>query len=71
MNGAIHGGRCAVIRHLGSHDRLKESIYYLYREWLPGSGEELRDFPMFFHYLNFMPETPELKLVTDIYLPLK
>lgn len=71
VNGAIPGGRCAVIRHLGSHDRLKESIYCLYRDWLPDSGEELRDVPMFFHYLNFMPETPELELITDIYLPLK
>ncbi|MBI3480305.1 MAG: AraC family transcriptional regulator [Nitrosomonadales bacterium] len=71
VNGAIPGGRCAVVRHLGAHDRLRESIYYLYREWLPGSGEELRDFPLYFHYLNFMPETPELELITDIYLPLK
>jgi AraC family transcriptional regulator len=56
---------------LGSHDRLGENIYYLYREWLPGSGEELRDFPLFFHYLNLMPDTPEHELLTDIYLPLK
>ena len=67
----IPGGRCAVVRHRGSHDRLGEPAYYLYREWLPASGEELRDFPLFFHYLNLMPETPEHELVTDVYLPLK
>lgn len=66
----IPGGRCAVVRHLGSHDRIGDSIYPLYRDWLPGSGEELRDFPLFFHYLNLIPETPEGELVTDIYLPL-
>jgi AraC family transcriptional regulator len=71
VNGVIPSGRCAQLRHVGSHDRIKESIYYLYRDWLPGSGEELRDFPLFFQYLNLMPETPELELVTDIYLPLK
>jgi len=71
VNKVIPGGRCAVLRHLGPHDRLGESIYPLYREWLPESGEELRDFPLFFHYLNLMPETPEHELVTDIYLPLK
>jgi len=71
INKIIPEGRCAVARHLGSHDRLGESIYYLYREWLPSSGEELRDFPLFFHYLNLMPDTPEHELVTDIYLPLK
>lgn len=67
----IEGGRCAVVRHHGSHARIAESIYPLYREWLPNSGEELRDFPLYFHYLNLMPETPEHELLTDIYLPLK
>lgn len=71
VNKVIPGGRCAVVRHLGSHDRIGESAYYLYREWLPQSGEELRDFPLFFHYLNLMPMTPEHELVTDIHLPLK
>jgi len=38
---------------------------------LPSSGEELRDFPLYFHYLNLLPDTPENELMTDIYLPLK
>lgn len=71
VNKVISGGRCAVVRHFGSHDRLGESIYPLYRDWLPESGEDLRDFPLYFHYLNLMPETPEHELITDIYLPLK
>ena len=71
INKMIPAGRCAVVRHHGSHNRIGESAYYLYRDWLPGSGEDLRDFPLFFHYLNLIPETPEHELVTDIYLPLK
>ncbi|MCM0080559.1 AraC family transcriptional regulator [Geomonas sp. Red32] len=71
VNGVIPGGRCAVVRHLGSHDRIGESIYPLYREWLPESGEELRDFPLFFRYLNLVPDVAEHELVTEIYLPLK
>ena len=71
VNKVIPGGRCAVVRHFGSHDRIGESAIYLYREWLPKSGEDLRDFPIFFHYLNLIPETPEHDLVTDIHLPLK
>lgn len=67
----IPGGRCAVVRHFGSHDRIGSCAYYLYRDWLPESGEELRDFPLYFHYLNLLPETPEHELMTDIYLPLK
>ncbi|ACT51720.1 AraC family transcriptional regulator [Methylovorus glucosotrophus] len=68
---SIPGGRCARVRHHGSHTRIGESIYPLYREWLPESGEELRDFPLYFHYVNLLPETPEAELITDIYLPLK
>jgi len=71
VGGVIPGGRCAVVRHLGSLDRIGESIYPLYREWLPESGEELRDSPLFFHYLNLIPAVAEHELATDIYLPLK
>lgn len=67
----IPGGRCAVVRHSGSTDCIGETIYPLYRDWLPGSGEELRDFPLFFHYLSVYPETPQDAWQTDIYLPLK
>jgi AraC family transcriptional regulator len=67
----IPGGRCAVVRHMGSTDCVGESVYYLYRQWLPESGEELRDFPVYFHYLNVKLDTPEHELRTDVYLPLK
>jgi len=73
VNKSILAGRCAVVRHLGSRDgdNLGRSIYPLYREWLPSSGEELRDFPLFFEYLNLIPQVEEHELVTDIFLPLK
>ena len=69
--GYIPGGKCAVIRHHGSHDNLDTSIYAFYREWLPSSGEEVRDFPCFFHYINFIHQVDECDLLTDIYFPLK
>jgi len=71
INGDIPAGRCAVLRHRGPHAHLTESVYYLCREWLPASGEELRDYPLFFHYLNLITDTPENELITDIYLPLQ
>jgi len=71
INKVIPGGRCAVVRLLGSHDRIDACAYHLYRNWLPESGEELRDFPLFFHYLNLLPDTPEHELITDIHLPLQ
>lgn len=70
-NKIIPAGRCAVVRHSGSTDRIGETIYPLFRDWLPGSGEELRDFPLFFHYLSIYPETPQDEWETDVYLPLK
>jgi AraC family transcriptional regulator len=70
-NGIIPGGKCAVVRHKGSHSNLDTSIYAFYREWLPNSGEEIRDYPCFFHYVNFIYEVDECDLITDIYFPLK
>jgi len=67
----IPGGHCAVVRHIGSPDHIGESIYPVYRDWLPGSNEELRDHPLFFHYLSVFPETPPEACQTDIYVPLQ
>ena len=66
----IPGGRCAVVRHTGSTDHIGETVYPIYRDWLPASGEELRDHPLFFHYLSVFPETPQEQWQTDIYIPL-
>ena len=67
----IQGGRYAVVRHIGSTDHIGEAIYPIYRDWLPTSGEELRDQPLFFHYTSVYPETPQDRWQTDIYIPLK
>jgi AraC family transcriptional regulator len=66
----IPAARCAVVRHAGSTDHIGETIYPIYRDWLPASGEELRDHPLFFHYLSVFPETPQDQWQTDIYIPL-
>ena len=71
VNKVIPGGLCAKIRHLGSHDAMDEKVHYLYGEWLPESGRELRDFPCYVDYQNFFPEVSESELVTDIYLPIQ
>jgi len=69
-NGVIDGGRYAVGRHSGSLDNISTTVWAMFRNWLPASGETLRDAPVFFHYLNFIHEVPEHALQTDIYLPL-
>ena len=67
----IPGGRCAVLRHVGSDDNLDDALRFLYTGWLPHSGEELRDFPLYVQRLKFFPEVPEHEAVTDAFLPLK
>lgn len=54
-----------------SLDTLSHSVWAMFRNWLPGSNETLRDAPVFFHYLNFVNDVYEHELQTDIYLPLK
>jgi AraC family transcriptional regulator len=67
----IPGGRCAVARHIGSTESIAATVGTLYAVWLPQSGEQLRDFPFFFHYVKRLPSVAEHEQVTDVYLPLR
>lgn len=69
--GEIPGGRCAVLRVVGNTDNLEPAALYLYRDWLPESGEETRDFPLYCQRLRFFPEVPEHETVAELFLPLK
>jgi AraC family transcriptional regulator len=68
--GTIPKGRCAVLRHIGSDKALGESIRELCEEWLPLSGEQRRDFPIFLQRVVFPPDVPENETVIDIFLPI-
>jgi AraC family transcriptional regulator len=67
----IPAGRCAMLRHVGSDDTLAETFTYLYATWLPASGEEPRDFPLFAQRVHFFPDVPEHEAIMDIFLPLR
>lgn len=67
----IPGGPCAKMRHVGSNDGLRDSVSFLYRDWLPESGRELRDFPLYCQRISFFPAVAEHEAITDIFLPLK
>lgn len=69
--GEIPGGRCAVLRVVGYTDNLEPAALYLYRDWLPSSGEEARDFPIYCQRLSLFPEVPEHETTVDLFLPLK
>ena len=67
--GEIPGGRCAVLRVTGDTHNLEPAALYLYREWLPDSGEEMRDFPIYCQ--RFFLDRPEQGVAADLFLPLR
>ncbi|ANT50332.1 AraC family transcriptional regulator [Mesorhizobium amorphae] len=70
--GVIPGGRCAVLRYPGNTNNLEPAALFLYREWLPASGEEARDFPIYCQrHLSHFPEGPLREVVLELFLPLK
>ncbi|WP_374337004.1 GyrI-like domain-containing protein [Leeia sp.] len=69
--GTLPGGRCAVLRHIGPDEQLEGAILHLYRHWLPGSGAQLRDAPLFLQRVCLFPDVPAHEAVTDIFLPIQ
>jgi AraC family transcriptional regulator len=67
----LPAGRYAVAMHEGSRDNIGNTIYALYRDWLPNSGEELANLPCIFCYYNFDHEVAETELLTECWLLLK
>lgn len=67
----LPAGRYVVTTHKGSRDNIGDTIYHLYRDWLPESAEELGDLPCIFFYHNFEHEVAETELLTEIWVLLK
>ena len=66
----VPGGRHAVLHHRGPYAELNKAYRWLYREWLPRSGEQCADRPIFEEYLNNPRILPPEQWLTDICLPL-
>jgi AraC family transcriptional regulator len=71
--GVIPGGRCAVLRVVnGASNNMEPEGLFLYRDWLPASGEEARDFPIYSkRWLSLVPDVPVHEVVAELFLPLK
>lgn len=67
----LPAGRYAIALHKGSRDNIGDTLYGLYRDWLPQSNEELGDLPCIFCYHNFDHEVAETELLTECWLLLK
>lgn len=67
----LPAGRYACAMHKGTRRNIAETVYALYRDWLPQSGEELGDMPIIFAYYTFDDEVAETASLTECRLLLK
>ncbi|WP_137179394.1 GyrI-like domain-containing protein [Roseomonas sp. AR75] len=63
--------RCAVLVFKGPYAELEGAYSWIYRDWLPGSGEEPADQPVREDYLNDCRTLPPAEWLTAIMVPLK
>lgn len=66
----LQGGRHAVLTHQGPYAELENAYRWLYKDWLPKSGEEPADRPIFEEYLNDPRTLPPKEWLTAVCLPL-
>lgn len=67
----LPGGRWAVFRHVGPYDTLWQTWQGVFRDWLPHSGEEMRDATCFEDYVDDPSQTAPDELRTDIFIPIQ
>lgn len=66
----IIGGRYAVLHFRGPYASMQAAYKWLFGYWLPKSGFQAADMPLFEEYLNNPRETAPANLLSDIYLPI-
>jgi AraC family transcriptional regulator len=67
----LREGLYARLRHRGPYAAMKGAYRWLLGVWLPQSGHEPDDDPIFEAYLNYPQHVAPAELITDIHLPLK
>lgn len=67
----LGGGRYARVRHVGALTCLESMTDQVLAQWLPISGEALREAPLYHQYLDDPEDVPEALLRTDIHIPLE
>ena len=67
----IAGGKYAVFLHAGAYEGFQQTYDQIFKAWLPGSGEKLREEPCFEVYLNSPDQVKPEDLRTEIWLPLR
>jgi AraC family transcriptional regulator len=67
----LRGGLYARLRYRGPYADMKGAYRWLLGTWLPQSGHEADDDPIFEAYLNNPQQVAPAELLTDIHLPLR
>jgi AraC family transcriptional regulator len=67
----LRGGLYARLRYRGPYADMKGAYRWLLGVWLPESGYEPADDPIFESYLNNPQRVAPAELITDIHLPLR
>ena len=68
---SLFEGAYATLRYRGPYADMKDAYRWLLGVWLPDSGREAANAPIFEEYLNSPAEIPPTELLTDICLPLE
>ncbi len=71
VEATIPGGRVAKVDHVGSDAEMFATVGRLYADWLPRSGETLRDAPLVIERLDVASGKPEHASRCCIYMPLQ
>jgi AraC family transcriptional regulator len=66
----IIGGKYAVLHFRGPYASMQAAYKWLFGHWLPKSGFQAADAPVFEDYINNPRETAPTDLLTNIYLPI-
>lgn len=67
----IKGGRYATFLHKGPYENFIHTYNAIFMQWLPESGEKLKDLPCFEHYINNPQEVKPEELRTEVYIPIQ
>lgn len=65
----LSAGRYAVFTHIGPYSTLYRTWDAIYRQWLPASGEQLRDAPPMELCITCPGQAPDDQLHTEIWVP--
>ncbi|KKB86357.1 AraC family transcriptional regulator [Devosia limi DSM 17137] len=71
VESVLRGGTYARLRYTGPYAAMRGAYRWFLGVWLPNSGYEPDDAPIFEAYLNDPRDTPQAELRTDIHLPLR